>query len=298
MTTLENVRKVITERVGTGQILTIQPGGNFGDSLIYKGANKFFQDENINTVPLRSANIRHDSPPPIGFGGVEDMYMTFKNVVYQLPFIRRRITSDISAVYIHGGGNFNDIWGDGVRCFRAAARYFDVPIIVGPQSVNFTRTDPREIFKRTENEVHFFCREEYSYEIIDRAGTDNVNTHLEEDTALYLTADDLPVGELADRYSLVSFRTDRESNDPMVDRSVDPPILIKDISVNEDGFDGFVETTANAEQIYTDRLHVAILSTILGKPVRFYENAYHKNRGVYETSLSDKENVDFVYTQA
>ncbi|MCK4438582.1 polysaccharide pyruvyl transferase family protein, partial [Candidatus Bathyarchaeota archaeon] len=49
----------------------------------------------------------------------------------------------------------------------------------------------------------------------------------------------------------------------------------------------FVSWVANAETVYTDRLHVAILSSILGKDVTLFGNIYHKNRGVWEISLRD-----------
>lgn len=39
--------------------------------------------------------------------------------------------------------------------------------------------------------------------------------------------------------------------------------------------------------VHTDRLHVAILSALLGKEVRMHDNSYGKNRVVYEQSLRD-----------
>ena len=56
----------------------------------------------------------------------------------------------------------------------------------------------------------------------------------------------------------------------------------------------FVSAVANARRIYTDRLHVSILAHILGKEVTLYSNRYHKNRGVYEFSLSGDSKVVFV----
>ena len=38
----------------------------------------------------------------------------------------------------------------------------------------------------------------------------------------------------------------------------------------------------------TDRLHSAILGTILGIPVTLMPNSYHKNRAVWEYSLSER----------
>lgn len=40
--------------------------------------------------------------------------------------------------------------------------------------------------------------------------------------------------------------------------------------------------------VNTNRLHVGILSALLGKKVHFYDNAYGKNRSVYEASLATR----------
>jgi exopolysaccharide biosynthesis predicted pyruvyltransferase EpsI len=37
--------------------------------------------------------------------------------------------------------------------------------------------------------------------------------------------------------------------------------------------------------VNTDRLHVAILASLLGKEVNFYPNSYYKNEAVYNYSL-------------
>lgn len=40
-------------------------------------------------------------------------------------------------------------------------------------------------------------------------------------------------------------------------------------------------------RIATNRLHMAVLAAILGKPVRMLDNSYGKNRGIYEDSMRD-----------
>lgn len=46
--------------------------------------------------------------------------------------------------------------------------------------------------------------------------------------------------------------------------------------------------------IYTTRLHVAILSMLLGKQVYFFDNSYGKNSSLYNTWLNDFPNIEFV----
>jgi exopolysaccharide biosynthesis predicted pyruvyltransferase EpsI len=50
----------------------------------------------------------------------------------------------------------------------------------------------------------------------------------------------------------------------------------------------------HVDRVRTDRLHVAILSAMLGKAVEMFDNSYGKNRSVYEYSLAGRfPNVTF-----
>jgi pyruvyl transferase EpsO len=46
--------------------------------------------------------------------------------------------------------------------------------------------------------------------------------------------------------------------------------------------------------VYTTRLHVAILSVLLGKGFAFFDNSYGKNRGLYETWMQDVDGIKFI----
>ncbi|MDR0443434.1 MAG: polysaccharide pyruvyl transferase family protein [Treponema sp.] len=48
------------------------------------------------------------------------------------------------------------------------------------------------------------------------------------------------------------------------------------------------------ENIYTTRLHVAILCCLLEKPCTFFDNSYGKNNSFYETWLSDLDGMKFI----
>jgi exopolysaccharide biosynthesis predicted pyruvyltransferase EpsI len=148
--------------------------------------------------------------------------------------------------------------------------------------------------------VTLFCRELKSLELLQ--GMDrppNVGLKTSGDTALYLDADDLtplirPAGE---PYDLFCFRKDKESmiapeRRREIVESSDAP-LYEDIS-KKGTLGDFISTVANARQIHTDRLHVAITAYILGKGAALYPNRYHKNRGVYEYSLSEDREIRFI----
>ena len=69
--------------------------------------------------------------------------------------------------------------------------------------------------------------------------------------------------------------------------------MVGDIS-KRGRLEDFVSAVANADRIFTDRLHVAILAHTLGKEATLYDNRYHKNRGVYEYSLRKNRKIRFV----
>lgn len=49
--------------------------------------------------------------------------------------------------------------------------------------------------------------------------------------------------------------------------------------------------------IYTTRLHGAILSVLLNRPITFFDNSYGKNSSFYDTWLKDYESIKFIYNK-
>lgn len=73
--------------------------------------------------------------------------------------------------------------------------------------------------------------------------------------------------------------------------------IMRDIDISDPtlcSFDRFVEQIATANFIVTNRLHVAIPGTILGKRVVLVDSGYHKLAGVFEQSLQSVENLTFI----
>lgn len=291
---MAKLRDVLGEYAGK-TLLTIEVGGNHGDTLIYRGMHKLLEEMAIETVRLADARIPlgnrvpDDVPRPVQL----DPTLTATGLLNRLKYLDYRLRGGFDAVLIQGGGNFNEMWKGGIRCYTTAARFFDCPLIVGPQSVQFEQMDPATVFEGISNPTHFFCREEYSFDMMQEAASrcSGVEVGLAEDSAFHLTPEDLPVNQSSEEYTLLAFRNNQESIQPRIEEPVEPPILVRDVSIDEETFDGFVEAIGEAAEIYTDRLHVSILASILDTPVTLYENAYHKNRGVYEFSLADDSNV-------
>jgi exopolysaccharide biosynthesis predicted pyruvyltransferase EpsI len=75
----------------------------------------------------------------------------------------------------------------------------------------------------------------------------------------------------------------------------DLPVLADDIADPAVcGFNRFAETVATAAAVVTDRVSVAILATLLDKPVWVRPGTYHKTRGVFRHSLAMRKNVRLI----
>lgn len=280
----------------------IEPGGNYGDRLIYDGLEKKLDRigikyESFNYIDVLRGSYRYKF--------AKGLNLTLDNI-NTTPF-RELPLEEPEIVLIHGGGNFGDLWGSSMDIFKFVTQVYDsTPIIVGPQTYWLNQTDFGELLNGKSQMIKIFCREKYSYNILQSFSyADNVSLNLSPDTALYLEEDDLqqyvddglqmvPNGT----YELIAFRTDKESvvaSDKVqkLKMECENPI-IQDISLkSEIAFEEFVSLTKFADTVYTDRLHVSVLSSILGTDVQMYENRYYKNRGVYKYSLSEIETVRF-----
>jgi exopolysaccharide biosynthesis predicted pyruvyltransferase EpsI len=136
-----------------------------------------------------------------------------------------------------------------------------------------------------------------SYKFLDSLGlSSNILIHLSNDLSLYLTKSDL--ANFIDvqskfesgSYDLLDVRTDKESLIPktyFIKKLKGHRLLINDISVSTN-FKNFVNAIEYAQNVYTDRLHVAILASIFGKKTFLFPNLYFKNESVYENSLRER----------
>lgn len=274
----------------------VRPGGNHGDELIYRGTERLFQAYDVD---YRVVDVYHR------FESTDDGPL--RRQLYRGARALERIQSrlgaglvdridlrDVDHALLDGGGNVTDVWPRGQRVLAAlCANRAAVPVTVAPQSWLFLGTDLDRLLARADRPVRLFCRERYSADHLRRFDhSGDVTVTVSQDQALYLDAADLeplvrpdaPAG-----YTLVSFRRDVEGVVPASDRAAiraraDRPV-VADASAAA-SFEDFLTLVARADRVYTDRLHVAVLSAILGVEVTLYENCYFKNRGVYEDSLA------------
>ena len=250
--------------------LFVRPGGNWGDYLIYAGAEKMADAAGLDWSSCDSAELEH------------------------------RATTPDHCIYLHGSGGYNS-WGSGRPFFdleRSVAR--DVHLVVqGPQS---SEAAPEKLKNRFERalaamrcrDLIFFARERTSLQVFQDIGLDQYGATpgLDHDTALSLEPDDLcAIAGLREmprgNYDLIVFREDNERLPPAAQASRPSGVVI-DPAGAASSFAHWMRMHLYSRAITTNRLHSAIVCAIAGKPVTIAPGAYHKNRSVWEYSLSEK----------
>ncbi len=187
-------------------------------------------------------------------------------------------------LFIDGGGNFVDYYSD-VSDFLSKKHHLYKEIVIFPHTIN---GEKQKLLLGTFGEnITVFCREKRTYNFVTEHAK-NCHIYLWHDCAFNNNFDAykrLGAGVLN------AFRDDCES----VQKS--KPKDNFDISSNgycKKPLETFLEEIAKYNEIKTDRLHVAIAATLLGKKVKLYSNSYFKNKAVYEYSLKKFQNITFI----
>jgi len=205
--------------------------------------------------------------------------------------MKRKIESK-EIVYVHGSGGFHPFWtGKPILELTKAIQEHIGPTILGPSTFSDDENYIKEVIKkifynRLSKDVYFFVREKKSYALLKRLLPSDVYLAAVPDTAFAVVKEDLvPDCYEGKGYTLYAIRQDKESVEhyqrpnPFV-FWLDPTHFAKDLK-------SWVQIHNNANTVFTDRLHSAIVSTLLGKKVYLIQNKYHKNRSVWEYSLKD-----------
>ncbi|UGQ21723.1 polysaccharide pyruvyl transferase family protein [Brucella anthropi] len=203
---------------------------------------------------------------------------------------------DNELVFIGGGGNMIE------------GRYEDVAkliwdhresnkVVLLPQTI----VGYDDIIKEVNNNLTIFCREETSFQHCLKIGGYEDRVHLCHDAALYLDVEHFAQRKLAGSGRLSAMRTDAESLGPhKVQNNIDISLAWNGDVWTSPSFTNaavisMAEFVSQYAEVKTDRLHVAIISALLGRSVTMHPNDYFKNRAVFEHSLQERfEKVVFV----
>jgi exopolysaccharide biosynthesis predicted pyruvyltransferase EpsI len=237
---------------------------------------------------------------------------------YPISEIGRFVNQD-SVIYLHGGGNFGDIWPR-FQSYREAVlqRYPNHRVIQLPQSLHYRRAEGIEITKRAigrHQDFHLMVRDQYSLDLAKREF--DCETILVPDSAFGISMTDIPRNQNPQGI-IALLRADQERREDALAGS----LLFRDVNIadwnrvnefrrqfqklsmgllgaasqqtfmrlRERRFTamaeervrlGFVQLDAGSV-VVTDRLHGHIMSTLLGKPHVVIDNFYGKIRRFIE----------------
>ncbi len=243
------------------KLVFIKPVGNWGDELIFKGAEKL----------AKLAGITYES-------------------VYYDQFMKSTYPSD-HVLYVYGNGGFNNIWnGEHIREFSKAVSTHSGVVILGPTTFaidhEFLTNTILKIFKDIKSErVYMFARGLISYNALLNIIPADIILDLDHDTALNLESTDLLANVKVGKGTLFAIRNDEES---IKLEKFKPLLLWFDPIEFAKSFQEWLLIHDGAQEIVTNRLHSAILGIILGKKVTLLPNCYHKNHCLWEFSLKDQ----------
>ncbi len=257
-----------------GAFTYIPNGGNLGDMLIGAGTLRFFDRNHLPYTMLHEAT-EYDTIV-MGGGGMWVKY------------------------WIQFSTEILDLFAKAKRVVILPSSFYECQALIDILDERFT----------------VFCREKQSYDYLCAAGT-KAQILLDHDMALRLdegifTAEVVPFArwvkavrkKLTKKDSVAYFlRTDCEKADYSIDETIVPDV---DLSLCGGGnwympkeyimFSALLMLCLvdMVPTLVTDRLHVCIAGALMGKQVRFLDNAYRKLSTVYEYSLRSRENVQMI----
>ena len=188
-------------------------------------------------------------------------------------------------LFIDGGGNFVDYYSD-VRDFLIKKPALYSEIVILPHTIFGEKQI--EVLNNLSSKLTVFCREKVSAEFLEDKLTYG-KVYLWHDCAFYNEFSQIPVP--AGDGALNAFRSDDESILNTL------PESNNDLSYNgyaTKPLDELIGVLQKYAQVNTDRLHIAIGSTLLGKQVKLFPNLYYKNKAVFDYSLKKFPNISFV----
>jgi len=252
------------ERYKSRSFVFVSPGGNWGDGLIWWGAQRLAEEH----------GLRH----------VAADFTTF---------LAQDISTE-SVIYLHGSGGFNR-WSSGRarKVFEKAVSTHRGVTIQGPQTCENSKDYAGSLFQSLNGRVVaervvLFARERMSYDLLRESAPSWVEVGLDVDTALHLTRDDFVTraGMSRQSYNLLAVREDNEATAAECNGHLDAVRI--DPARYAHSFKHWLRLHAAAKQIVTNRTHSAIAGSVLGTPTTLMPGSYHKNRSIWEFALRER----------
>jgi exopolysaccharide biosynthesis predicted pyruvyltransferase EpsI len=290
------------------------------------------QDPYLEFLRARADRVFYRMPYPGNAGDSLIQYATDR-ILHDLR-VRTTVDPQHADVILVPGGNPTMWPGIGSERWQLLwTRHADAEFVVGPAGFRNGYTDWQRILNEAGTQVSgLFARDPDSFRTLSNAGVrPEVVVALSHDPALYLRDTEWLAAHrraTTEEYDLVALRDDHETNlshpefllllrsllpwrvyNWVVRRSAGAvrsrklrlvrtlehgslPLLENDVSRQR--FEVFVEVIRAARVVHTDRLHVMLLATMLGKKVFAYPTAHGKLEAVFHHSLAGWADVKFV----
>lgn len=280
---MTTVREALLEARQRHRRIYFRPGlGNAGDALISAGFYALAEELALDHVEVPGA---HAAPPDLS---ADDLLV------------------------LMGGGWLTSHWDFGPRLIDTLTSR-DAPLLLLPQSL----LGHEETLRRLRPQDTLFTRERYSHDFA-RSLDLRCRVELDHDMALHVDPERLPArllprwpglalarndarrfvalgmlrAQAARHPDLAAWRTDVESDGSHGARWRSDVSLVANFGTADrravlTSTGWLFRALSWFRRVETDRLHVGVAAALLGMPVQFHANAYHKVRGVYEYSLRD-----------
>ena len=188
---------------------------------------------------------------------------------------------------IDGGGNLNDFYTDITDYLTKYSSILDQVVIL-PHTISGSRS--MECLATYCPRATIFCRDLKTFTAVSTC-IPFADVRLAHDCAFESGVNSFKKTSKINDEFLFAFRQDVESIYTQL------PSTNRDLS--KEGYamspiDDFVQVISSHKTIHTDRLHIAIVATMLDKDVYLYPNSYFKNNAVFKNSLSRFANIKFV----
>lgn len=242
----------------------IAAGGNWGDELIWWGAETLADEVGLNWTAMDLTRFLHAKVDPE------------------------------AVIYIHGGGGYNP-WGSGrvLAALTHALKVHEGVVIQGPQSIERSDEYINAMLaamgapERAERVV-FFARERTTHGILESHAPSWMEFAIDVDTALHLDRKRFieRAGISRPRYDLFAARADDEapgavSLPDLEGVRLDPALFAR-------SFRQWLRIHAAAKRIVTNRTHSSVAGAVLQIPTYLLGGSYHKNRSIWEYALADR----------
>lgn len=232
----------------------IIPGGNKGDGLIYEGLKKYFKTYNIQTNILNNNNFTKQNNILFIAGGGAFSKAFHKGNHYKPNLINK----------------YNEVW--------ILPSSFDISVIPVIDFLN----------KLNYNNIKIFARELKSYHDLQKVYKGKV--FLDDDTAFNL---DFSKYKIKGSGVIYAIRQDSENNKNINDYFKNKKI--NDLSKGpHQNWKELLEEISKYEEVHTNRAHISIAATLMGKKTYVYPSNYFKQKEIFKYSLQKYKNSHFV----